>query len=175
MKFFNKRVFSLLLFVWNSLIFLSFDACAYGEGNSPVFQIQRVYLKEISLVQPNSPSIFLLNENPTIEVTVDVASKKLRDGIYEVEVSNVVTAKIRDQIAFVVKAKQAGIFEIRNLTAQKFDEVLGDGSANLIYPYLRANLADIISRSGFPPIHMTVIDFNKFYKQRKLALIKTNG
>ncbi|MBC3918637.1 protein-export chaperone SecB [Undibacterium sp. CY18W] len=139
------------------------------ENLQPVFQIQRVYLKDLSLEQPNSPAIFLEQEAPGIEVSVDVGSEKLADGIYEATVTVTVTAKIGEKVAFLVEGKQAGIFEARNIPEDQLEPLLGIGCPNIVYPYLRSNVADAITRAGFPPIHLSEINFEAFYAQR-LAL-----
>ncbi len=136
------------------------------ENQQPVFQIQRVYLKDMSLEQPNSPSIFLEQEGPAIEVALDVGGEKLADGIYETTVTITVTAKIKDKVAFLVEGKQAGIFEARNIPEEQMDPMLGIGCPTILYPYLRANIADVITRAGFPPIHLAEINFEAFYQQR---------
>jgi preprotein translocase subunit SecB len=136
------------------------------ENQQPIFQIQRVYLKDMSLEQPNSPSIFLEQEGPAIEVALDVGGEKLADGIYETTVTITVTAKIKDKVAFLVEGKQAGIFEARNIPEEQMDPMLGIGCPTILYPYLRANIADMITRAGFPPIHLAEINFEAFYQQR---------
>ncbi len=136
------------------------------ENLQPVFQIQRVYLKDLSLEQPNSPGIFLEQEAPSIEVALDVGAEQLAEGIVESTVTVTVTAKIKDKIAFLVEGKQAGIFEARNIPADQLDPLLGIGCPNILYPYLRSNIADAITRAGFPPIHLTEINFEAFYQQR---------
>lgn len=136
------------------------------ENLQPVFQIQRVYLKDLSLEQPNSPGIFLEQEAPSIEVSLDVGAEQLAEGIVESTVTVTVTAKIKDKIAFLVEGKQAGIFEARNIPAEQLDPLLGIGCPNILYPYLRSNIADAITRAGFPPIHLTEINFEAFYQQR---------
>lgn len=136
------------------------------ENLQPVFQIQRVYLKDMSLEQPNSPAIFLEQEAPSIEVSVDVGAEQLADGIFETTVTITVTAKVKDKVAFLIEGKQAGIFEARNIPAENLDPMLGIGCPNIIYPYLRANIADMITRGGFPPIHLAEINFEAFYQQR---------
>ena len=136
------------------------------ENQQPIFQIQRVYLKDMSLEQPNSPSIFLEQEGPAIEVALDVGGEKLADGIYETTVTITVTAKIKDKVAFLVEGKQAGIFEARNIPEEQMDPMLGIGCPTILYPYLRANIADVITRAGFPPIHLAEINFEAFYQQR---------
>lgn len=140
------------------------------ENQQPVFQIQRVYLKDMSLEQPNSPAIFLEQDAPVMEVAVDVGAEPLAEGIYESTVTITVTAKINDKIAFLVEGKQAGIFEARNIPAEQLDPLLGIGCPNIVYPYLRANIADVITRAGFPPVHLSEINFEVFYQQRQQAL-----
>lgn len=139
----------------------------------PVFNIQRLYLKDMSLEQPNSPAIFLEQEGPSIEVQIDIGSDQLADGIYEATVTVTVTAKIRDKVAFLVEGKQGGIFEARNIPEGQLDPLLGIACPNIIYPYLRANIADLITRAGFPPIHLTEINFEVFYQQRQQALAQS--
>ena len=145
------------------------------ENLQPVFQIQRVYLKDMSLEQPNSPAIFLEQESPNIEVAVDVGSEALAEGIFESTVTITVTAKINDKVAFLVEGKQAGIFEARNIPTEQLDPLLGIGCPNIVYPYLRANIADAITRAGFPPIHLSEINFEVFYQQRLQALAEQSG
>lgn len=139
------------------------------ENQQPVFQIQRVYLKDMSLEQPNSPAIFLEQNAPSIEVAVDLEAEVLAEGIFESSVTITVTAKINDKVAFLVEGKQAGIFEVRNIPEEQLDPLLGIACPNIIYPYLRANIADAITRAGFPPVHLAEINFEVFYQQRQQA------
>ena len=140
------------------------------ETLQPVFQIQRVYLKDMSLEQPNSPGIFLEQTQPTIEVALDVGAEPLSEGIFESTVTITVTAKVGKKVAFMVEGKQAGIFEARNIPAEQLDPLLGIGCPNIVYPYLRSNIADLITRAGFPPVHLAEINFEVFYQQRLQAL-----
>lgn len=140
------------------------------ENQQPVFQIQRVYLKDMSLEQPNSPAIFLEQEPPSIEVAVDVGAEPLAEGVFESTVTITVTSKVGDKVAFLVEGKQAGIFEARNIPMEQLDPLLGIGCPNIVYPYLRANIADMITRAGFPPVHLSEINFEMFYQQRQEAI-----
>jgi preprotein translocase subunit SecB len=139
----------------------------------PIFNIQRVYLKDMSLEQPNSPAIFLEQEAPSIEVAIDIASEALAESIHEATITITVTAKIQDKIAFLVEGKQAGIFEVRNVPEEQLELILGISCPNILYPYLRANIADTITRAGFPPIHLNEINFEAFYQQRKQAIAES--
>jgi preprotein translocase subunit SecB len=144
-----------------------------APDQQPIFNIQRVYLKDMSLEQPNSPAIFLEQEAPSIEVAIDIASETLAESIYEGTITITVTAKIQDKIAFLVEGKQAGIFEVRNVPEEQLELILGISCPNILYPYLRANIADTITRSGFPPIHLNEINFEAFYQQRKQAIAES--
>ncbi len=140
---------------------------ADSDTSNPVFQIQRVYLKEASLEQPNSPAILLETGQPTVDIQLGVEARVAADGIYEVAVTATVTTKIKDKTVFLVEAKQAGIFEIRNLPQEQMDQVMGIACPSIVYPYLRGNVADIITRAGFPPVHLAEINFQAMYEQQK--------
>ena len=133
----------------------------------PVFQIQRVYLKEASLEQPNSPAILLEQEQPTVDIQLGVEAAPVSDGMFEVTVTATVQTKIKDKTMFLVEAKQAGIFELRNLPADQTGPILGIACPQIVYPYLRGNVADLIQRAGFPPVHLSEINFQAMYEQRQ--------
>ncbi|QBK03473.1 protein-export chaperone SecB [Hylemonella gracilis] len=141
----------------------------------PVFQIQRVYLKEASLEQPNSPAIFLQNEQPSVDIQLNVAGEPVADGVFEVSVTATVTTKIADKTVFLVEAKQAGIFEIRNVPSTQMGPVLGVVCPQIVFPYLRGNMADLVQRAGFPPVHLQEINFQALYEQQQVAGGATNG
>jgi preprotein translocase subunit SecB len=140
------------------------------KKQQPIFQIQRIYLKDLSLEQPNSPAIFLVQELPAVEVTVRVDNENLDEGMYEISVTVTVTAKIKDKTAYLVECKQAGIFEARNIPNEDLEPLLAIGCPNIVYPYLRSNVADAITRAGFPPLHLAEINFEAFYQDRKQQL-----
>ncbi|WP_225721808.1 protein-export chaperone SecB [Candidatus Vallotiella sp. (ex Adelges kitamiensis)] len=129
------------------------------------FNIQRIYLKDLSLEQPNSPTIFLEQEIPDVEVEVDVGVERLAESIFEVVLTSTVTAKLSTRIVFLVEAKQAGIFDISNMLNEQIDTLMGIVCPTIIFPYLRANIADVITRAGFPPIHLSEINFQALYEQ----------
>ena len=102
----------------------------------PVFQIQRIYLKDLSLEQPNSPQILLEQAQPQVEINLGLGANTISDGIYEVTVTATVTTKVNDKVLFLVEAKQGGIFEIRNLPDEQLQPVIGIACPGIIYPYL---------------------------------------
>ena len=138
-----------------------------SDQQEPVFQIQRVYLKDVSLEQPNSPEILLNQEQPGVDIQLGVEATPVADGLFEVCVTATVHTKIGEKTVFMVEAKQAGIFEIRNMQADQLGSILGIACPQIVYPYLRSNVADVIQRGGFPPVHMAEINFQAMYEQQQ--------
>ncbi len=133
----------------------------------PVFQIQRVYLKDLSLEQPNSPAILLVQEQPSVDIQLGVDAQPVAEGVFEVSVTATVTTKVQDKTVFLIEAKQAGIFEIRNLPEDQMGAVLGIACPQIVYPYLRGNVADVVQRAGFPPVHLAEINFQAMYESQR--------
>ena len=139
---------------------------AAAGAQSPTFQLQRVYLKDVSLELPHAPQIFLEQEGPQVDVQLEVGNERVLEGIFEVTIRVTTTAKVKDKVLFLVEAKQGGIFEIRNIANEQIEAVLGIVCPGIVYPYLRANVADLINRTGLPPIHLAEINFEALYQQR---------
>jgi len=138
----------------------------------PVFQIQRVYLKEASLEQPNSPAILLEQEQPSVDIQLGVESLPVAEGVFEVSVTATVHTKIGDRTVFLVECKQAGIFEIRNLPDEQMGAIMGIACPQIVYPYLRGNVADVVTRAGFPPVHLAEINFQAMYEQQQAQALE---
>ena len=138
-----------------------------SEQLDPVFQIQRVYLKEASLEQPNSPAILLEQEAPTVDIQLGVNANPVAEGVFEVTVTATVQTKIKDKTVFLAEVMQAGIFEIRNLPAEQMSQIMGIACPQIVYPYLRGNVADLVQRGGFPPVHLSEINFQAMYEQQQ--------
>jgi preprotein translocase subunit SecB len=138
-----------------------------AQPQSPVFQLQRIYLKDASLEMPHAPQIFLEPGTPQIDIQLDVSHEKVLDGVYEVLVRVTATARVAEKVLFLVEAKQGGIFEMRGIPNEQFDAVVGVVCPGIIYPYLRANVADLLTRTGLPPIHLAEINFEALYQQKR--------
>ena len=142
-----------------------------ADQQDPIFQIQRIYLKEASLEQPNSPAILLEQEQPSVDIQLGVEAKPAADGVYEISVTATVQTKIQDKTVFLVEAKQSGIFEIRNLPQEQMGPIMGIACPQIVYPYLRSNIADLIQRAGFPPVHLAEINFQAMYEQQQQTAV----
>jgi preprotein translocase subunit SecB len=102
-----------------------------------------------------------------VDIQLAVGMEQVADGIVEVTVTATVTTKLADSVVFLVEAKQAGIFEVRNLPEDQMGPVIGIACPQIIYPYLRGNVADVIQRAGFPPVHLAEINFQSMYEQQQ--------
>lgn len=145
------------------------------QDQNPVFQIQRIYTKDLSLEQPNSPQILLEQEQPHVDINLGVEMQPVVEGIFEVAVTATVHTKLKDKTLFLVEAKQAGIFEIRNIPQDQMNPIIGIACPQIIYPYLRAVVADVITRAGFPPVHLAEVNFQAMYEAQQQQQQGGNG
>jgi preprotein translocase subunit SecB len=145
------------------------DNAMADQDQTPVFQIQRIYLKDLSLEQPNSPQVLLEQTQPQVDIQLAMAAEAIAQGVFEVTVTATVTTKVGDKVLFLVEAKQAGIFEIRNIPADQQGAILGVMCPQLLYPYLRAIVSDVCTRAGFPPILLAEVNFQAMYEAQQQA------
>jgi preprotein translocase subunit SecB len=138
-----------------------------SEQQQPVFAIEKIYVKDLSLEIPNAPNIFLERDTPEINLQLGTKNQGIGEGLYEVLLTVTVTAKIKDKIMFLVEAQQAGIFRIRNIPNGEIDPVLGIGCPNILFPYLREVVSDVVTRAGFPPVILNPVNFEAIYQQKR--------
>lgn len=146
------------------------------QDTNPVFNIQRMYLKDLSLEQPNSPQILLEQAQPEVDINLGLQAEGVADGVYEVCVTATVTTKVKDKTLFLVEAKQAGIFEIRNLPEDQLQAIIGIACPGMVYPYLRAIVSDVCTRAGFPPVLLSEVNFQAMFEaQQQQRQAQGNG
>jgi preprotein translocase subunit SecB len=102
-----------------------------------------------------------------VDIQLAVEAQPAAEGVFEVCVTATVTTKVKDKTVFLVEAKQAGIFEIRNLPPEQMGPIMGIACPQIVYPYLRATVADLVTRAGFPPVHLAEINFQAMYEQQQ--------
>jgi preprotein translocase subunit SecB len=142
--------------------------------NQPVFNIERVYLKDLSVENPGAPNSFLTmqQQNPQVEVGLQMQSQQVQEGFFDVTIAMTVTAKLAATTLFLVEAKQAGIFQIRNVGEADLPPLLGIHCPNIIFPYVRETVSEAINRMGFPPIYLAPVNFEALYQQQLEAELK---
>jgi preprotein translocase subunit SecB len=138
-----------------------------AEAQEPVFGIEKVYVKDLSLEIPNAPQIFLQRETPQIGIELSNSARKLEDGLFDVSITVTVTSKIEDKTVFLVEVAQAGIFQARNIPEENLEGLLAVTCPNILFPYAREAVSDLVVRAGFPPVLLNPINFEALYLQQK--------
>lgn len=136
------------------------------EQVQPTFELRRAYLKDASLELPNAPAIFLEEAAPQIAIEVATENRALEATTYEVQVNVTLTARLEGKVFFIVEIKQAGIFEIANISEDQLGGVLNIIAPSMIYPYLRSNISDLLTRATLPPLHLAEVNFEQFYHDK---------
>ena len=142
-------------------------ATSTAETAQPVFGIEKIYVKDMSLEVPNAPEVFLQREAPQIGVELSNAAKKLEDGLFEVTLTVTVTSKVEDKTIFLVEVAQAGIFQVRNIPDENIEPIIAVTCPNILFPYAREAVSDIVTRAGFQPVLLSPINFEALYAQQK--------
>ena len=138
------------------------------EQAQPVFSIEKLYVKDLSLEVPNAPKVFLERENPQVNVQLRTDGNKVEDGIYEITLTVTATAKLpSEKILFMVEVAQSGIFQIRNVPQQEIEPVMMIGCPNILFPYAREAVSDAVTRAGFQPVILAPVNFEALYHAQK--------
>lgn len=137
--------------------------------NQPAFSIEKVYVKDISLEIPNAPQAFLETEAPQVDIQLHHESKAVQAGYYQTVLTITVTAKVQDRTLFLVEVGQAGIFVVRNLPEADMEPVLGIACPNILFPFAREVVADMVQRAGFPPVMLAPVNFEALFQAQKQA------
>ncbi|HEX7466318.1 MAG TPA: protein-export chaperone SecB, partial [Usitatibacter sp.] len=137
------------------------------QNNQPVFSIEKIFVKDLSLEIPNAPQVFLEREAPAVDIQLHHNSTTIEDGVYQTTLTVTVTAKVGEKTLFLVEAAQAGIFVARNIPASELEAVLGIACPNILFPYVREVISDTVTRAGFPPVILSPVNFEAVYQQQR--------
>lgn len=139
-----------------------------SEQAQPIFNIEKLYVRDLSLEVPNAPKIFLERETPQINVQLRTEANTIEDGIYDIALTVTATAKLPDErTLFMVEVVQAGIFQIRNIPQQELEPVMMIGCPNILFPYAREAVSDAVTRAGFQPVLLAPVNFEALYNAQK--------
>jgi preprotein translocase subunit SecB len=139
------------------------------QNSQPGFAIEKLYVKDASIEVPNAPQIFTDRTPPQVNVELGQTAQKLDEGIYEVAIKVTVTAKMGENTAFLVEVVQAGIFAIRNIPDENLEVIAAVTCPNILFPYAREAVSDMVTRAGFAPVLLNPINFEALYMQQKEA------
>ncbi len=134
--------------------------------SEPNFEINRIYVKDISVEAPNTPEIFKTEWDPEINLKLDNGLKPLEEGLYEVSLTVTVTATNNKKTAYVVEVEKAGIFTLENFDEQQQAYVISAMIPNILFPYARETISNLVQKAGFPPMLLNPINFDAIYHQQ---------
>jgi preprotein translocase subunit SecB len=137
------------------------------ESTQPVFSIEKVYVKDLSLEVPNAPQVFLEREAPQVDIQLHHNSASVEEGVYQTTLTVTVTAKVGEKTLFLVEAAQAGIFVARNIPPNELEPVLGIACPNILFPYVREVISETVVRAGFPPVILSPVNFEAIYQSQR--------
>ena len=143
------------------------QAAAQEQNQQPVFTIEKIYIKDASLEVPNAPHVFLQQEARQVGIELSNAGRAIGDGVFEVEITVTVTSKAEENVVFLVEVAQAGIFQIRNVPNENIAAILGITCPNILFPYAREAVSDLVTRAGFPAVLLNPINFEALFAQQK--------
>ena len=137
------------------------------QPQGATFQIEKIYVKDLSLEIPHAPQVFMQPAQPQLEVQIDTSATPFTEGYFEATVSATVTAKVGERTLFLAEAVQAGIFQMRNVPEADLNPLLGIACPTILFPYLREAISDLVIRGGFPPVLLAPVSFEALFVQRQ--------
>ncbi len=140
---------------------------ATQEVKQPAFNIDKIYLKDMSMEIPLAPAIFLEREPSQFDVQLNTLANSISEGVFEVTVMSTVTCKIGEKIAYLIEVKHAGIFQAHNIPNEEIEPLLAVTCPEIIFPYLREAVSEMTVRGGFPPLLLNPVNFLASYQRNK--------
>lgn len=134
-----------------------------SEQEAPLFAIEKLYVKDISLEVPNAPAIFLESEAPEVGIQLRSGVQRLSEDAYEVLLTVTVTAKIKEKTVFLIEVGQGGIFRVKNIPEENLNPLLSIAGPNVLFPYARETISDASVRAGFAPVVLQPVNFEALY------------
>ena len=140
-------------------------AVAPAEAAGPAFTVEKIYVKDVSFEVPGAPAIFTENVQPELQLNLNQRVQRLGENAFEVVLGVTLTCKAGDKTAYVAEVQQAGIFGLMGLEAQGVDVLLGTQCPNILFPYVRQLVSDLVQAGGFPPFFLQPINFEALYAE----------
>ncbi|MGR9091877.1 MAG: protein-export chaperone SecB [Gammaproteobacteria bacterium] len=140
-------------------------ANAQAQGPTGQLAIQKIYVKDLSFEAPNTPGVFTEQLNPSVDIHFSNETSDLGENQHEVVLQVTVTVKQDERSIYLVEAKQAGIFTISGFPAEHLPAILATACPNILFPYVREVVSDIVVKGGFPQILLAPVNFEMLYAQ----------
>lgn len=139
------------------------------------FSIQKIYTKDLSFETPNAPKIFREKWEPSVDFNLGTHVDKLEESVFEVILTVTITVKSVETMAYLVEVKQAGIFTLENFTEQELGPMLGSFCPNILFPYAREVVSDLVNKGGFPQLLLAPVNFDALYNQHLQQVQQSTG
>ena len=138
-----------------------------SENQGPGFGIEKLFLRDVSVEVPNAPEIFTIHDAPLIDIELNNSAVPVSEGYYQVSLQVTVTAKQGEQTAFLIDVTQGGIFALKNVPEEGIEMVLAITCPNILFPYAREAISDLVVKAGFSSVLLNPINFESLYMQNK--------
>lgn len=132
---------------------------------APQFEIQRIFVKDVSFESPNTPHTFVEEWKPEVTLNLETKSTRIQDNTHEVVLSITATVNTGDKTAFLIEVNQAGVFMISGFPENQLHQMLGSFCPNVLFPYAREAVSDLVVRGGFPQLILAPVNFDALYAQ----------
>ncbi len=129
------------------------------------FEIQKIYVKNVSLETPNSPQIFREQWKPSVHMDISNSANDLGDNLYEITLSVTTTVSHEDKTLYLVEVQQAGIFLIAKFPREIVRRMQATVCPNILFPFAREAISDLVTRAGFPQLLLAPVNFDALYQQ----------
>ena len=136
-----------------------------NDPNAPHFEIQRIYVKDLSYEAPNTPHTFVEDWKPEVQLNLETKSNRVQDNLHEVVLSVTATVSSSKKSAFLIEVHMAGIFQMSGIPADQMRQMLGSFCPNILFPYAREVISDLVVRGGFPQLILAPVNFDALYAQ----------
>jgi preprotein translocase subunit SecB len=145
------------------------------KDGAPNFEIQRIYVKDLSYEAPNTPHTFTEDWKPEVQLNLETKSSRIQENIHEVILSVTATVNSNKKSAFLVEVHQAGIFLVSGFASEQLHQMLGSFCPNILFPYAREAISDLVVRGGFPQLILAPVNFDALYAQHLEEQKTTSG
>jgi preprotein translocase subunit SecB len=135
------------------------------QATTPAFEIQRIFVKDLSYEAPNTPHTFVEDWKPEVQLNLETKSNRIQENIHEVVLSVTATVASSKKSAFLIEVHQAGVFLISGLPSDQLRQMLGSFCPNILFPYAREVISDVVVRGGFPQLILAPVNFDALYTQ----------
>lgn len=145
------------------------------QPQGPQLAIQKIYVKDLSFEAPNTPEIFMEQKPPQVDLQMHNEANSLDENIHEIVLTITVTVKLEEKVVYLIEVKQAGIFQLEGFNEDQLGQIASIACPNILFPYARETISDVVIRGGFPPLLLNPVNFEAIYQQEMARKQQESG